>query len=123
MEYKSLLYQQQDNIAIITLNRPTAYNTITKQMSDELIHCFSHTEKDETIKAMILTGSGPKAFCAGLDLKELSKNPEALKEDGPMLAVFAERKKPLLGAINGYAITGGLELALMCDLLYASENA
>lgn len=119
----TVLYEQKDKVAIITLNRPEAYNTITKTLSEGIFDSLSKAENDDTVQAIVLTGSGQKAFCAGIDLKELTKNPAALSEDDTLLNAFAYRKKPLIGAVNGYAITGGLEIALMCDLLYASENA
>jgi len=71
---------------------------------------------------VVLTGNG-KAFCAGIDLKEATNSPNVFKDDSSLNEVFKRRKKPMIGAINGYCITGGLELALCCDFLYASENA
>lgn len=123
MKNKVVLYEKRGHVAIITLNRPEAYNSVTKGLVDGIMNSILKAENDDSVHAMVMTGSGPKAFCAGLDLKVLSQNPTALSDDGPMLAAFANRKKPLIGAINGYCVTGGFELALMCDLLYASENA
>lgn len=116
-------YEQLEKVAIITLNRPEAYNTMTPELTEQLKDALLKAENEETVHAIILTGAGQKAFCAGLDLKELSKNADIMSDDKAILEAFANRKKPLIGAVNGYAMTGGLELALCCDLLYASENA
>lgn len=123
MSNRVVKYEQADNVAILTLNRPKAYNTFTPELLDQLKDGLLKAENEETVHAIILTGSGTKAFCAGIDLKELSKNPGLFSSDKPILEAFANRKKPLIGAINGYCMTGGLELALFCDLLYASDNA
>lgn len=117
-----VLYEEQGSVAIITLNRPKAYNALSKALIDLLISYFKKAEADDNIRAMVLTGNG-KAFSAGVDLKELTNNAAALDDDKAIIDFFKERKKPLIGAINGYTFTGGLELALSCDLLYASDNA
>ncbi len=119
----TVLYEQRGKVAIISLNRPESYNTITKDLVDGITASILKAEQDDSVHVMILTGSGDKSFCAGLDLKVLSSNPSAMSDDTPMLKAFANRKKPLIGAVNGYAVTGGFEIALMCDLLYASDNA
>jgi enoyl-CoA hydratase len=117
-----VLYEQRGSVAIITLNRPKAYNALSRGLLDRLISCIEKAENDDTIHAIILTGNG-KAFSAGVDLKELTTNPGTLNEDKKMIHIFKTRQKPMIGAINGFAITGALELTLSCDLLYASENA
>lgn len=117
-----VLYKQIEKVALISLNRPEAYNALSKAVVDKLIEYFVKAEKDESIKVIILTGVG-KAFSAGVDLKELTTNPSVLNDDLPLIEIFKTRKKPLLGAINGFCITGALELALSCDILYASTNA
>ena len=120
---QSVLYDQKDNIAIITLNRPEAYNTVTRDLCDGVAAGLIRAENDDSVHLIVITGTGDKAFCAGLDLKILSQDPVALRDDREFLDAFLGRKKPLIGAINGFAITAGFEIALMCDLLYASENA
>jgi len=117
-----VLYEQQDGVVIITLNRPDAYNALSKALIDQLIDCIKRAEGDDAVKALVLTGNG-KAFTAGVDLKELTTNAAALEDDSAIISIFKDRKKPMIGAINGFTFTGGLELALSCDLLYASENA
>ena len=123
MDTQSVLYQQLDNVALITLNRPQVYNCINQDLMETLVRCLNKAEDDDSIHAMVLTGAGQKAFCAGLDLKELSGGGDLLLDDSLFIEAFARRKKPMVGAINGFAITGGLEMALNCDLLYGSENA
>ena len=117
-----ILYQEKDGVAIITLNRPQAYNALSKALSDGIVKCIQKAENDDTVKAIVLTGNG-KAFSAGVDLKELSNSPDTLSDDTALINTLNIRKKPMIGAVNGFAMTGGLELALSCDLLYASENA
>ena len=123
MKNSTVLFEQRGHVAIITLNRPEAYNSVTKELTDELVQCINRAESDDSVRAIVLTGAGDRAFCAGLDLKVLAADASALSEDRPILDAFANRKKPMIGAINGYAITGGFEIALMCDILLASENA
>ena len=122
IEKEVILYTKQDGVALITLNRPKSYNALSKALSAGIIKCIKQAEGDDEVKVIVLTGNG-KAFCAGVDLKEVSSSPDGLGDDTALLNVFNHRKKPMLGAINGFCMTGGLELALSCDLLYAAENA
>lgn len=117
-----ILYEQQGGVAIITLNRPKAYNALSRALSDGIVDCLQKAENEDSVKVIILTGNG-KAFSAGVDLKELTNNPEVLKDDTALINAITSRKKPMIGAINGFTMTGGLELALNCDFLYACENA
>ena len=119
---EDILYQEKDGVAIITLNRPNAYNALSKALSDGIVYSIQKAEKDSSINVIVLTGNG-KAFCTGVDLKELTEKPDTLNDDAALINTLGTRKKPMIGAINGFAMTGGLELALNCDFLYASENA
>jgi len=117
-----------DSIATITLNRPESRNAINPQMRRRLWEVLAEAEDDASVAVMILTGADP-AFCAGLDLKQMGTDRTAVlggakpADRRESSAPFPERTKPLIGAINGAAITGGFELALNCDFLIASEHA
>ena len=112
-------------VAIVTLNRPDALNALSRALRAELVKVFTELAKDDTVRAAVLTGEG-RAFTAGVDLKEAGQTGFALGADGGDIDLskgLAAFPWPIIGAINGFAITGGFELALMCDVLLASENA
>lgn len=116
-------------VALVTLNRPEAMNAMNRALRAELAAVMRDMDVREDVCAVVLTGAGTRAFTAGLDLKELGADPSAMgdatgatAEANPCLAV-EQCGKPVIGAINGVAITGGFELALACDVLIASENA
>jgi len=118
-----ILRDDRDGVAVLTLNRPDALNALSGALSRALIDTFRTLQKDDSIHAAILTGSG-RAFCAGLDLKEIGSSGglDNIAADEMMAAILGF-DRPLIGAINGVAVTGGLELALMCDVLIAAEEA
>lgn len=113
-----------DRIATVTLNRPTARNALSSEVLALLPERLREAEADNDVDVIILTGADP-AFCAGLDLKELGSSGGNLGGGGAETGrgPFPPLTKPLIGAINGVAITGGFELALNCDFLIASEHA
>lgn len=121
--------ERRGPIAIVTLNRPGAMNALSKALRLALYEAMVALDADPDVSVVILTGAGERAFTAGLDLKELGGDASAMgaandqdARSNPVRAV--ERcRKPVIGAINGVAITGGFELALACDVLIASENA
>lgn len=119
-----LLLERAGGVATITLNRPAARNALSLALLRRLREAMVEVGSDEEIGAVVLTGADP-AFCAGLDLKELSAGSQLLTEDGgvPAGTPWVPVPKPLIGAVNGAAVTGGFELALNCDFLIASERA
>lgn len=133
MSDQVLLIDRNDGVATLTLNRPGAMNALSRELRRELIKAFGDLASDAATRVVILTGAG-RAFCAGLDLKELggetgraattAKNEtEAAISGGELVQAMARLEQPIIGAINGFAITGGFELALACDLLIASSDA
>jgi enoyl-CoA hydratase len=125
-----VLYEVSERIATVTLNRPDARNALSSEVLRRLPECLRQAETDPDADVIILTGTDP-AFCAGLDLKELGSADGKLLNtgaDGSLNAdgirgPFPKLSKPLIGAVNGVAVTGGIELALNCDFLIASERA
>ncbi|MFM7403909.1 MAG: enoyl-CoA hydratase [Erythrobacter sp.] len=124
-----VLLDVADGIATVTLNRPQAMNALNRALRARLAEVMRQVDADASVRAVILTGAGERAFTAGLDLKELGSEAGALGSanatdpaDNPVKAIELCRK-PVIGAINGVAITGGFEVALACDVLIASTNA
>lgn len=116
-------------VATVTLNRPEAMNALSKQLRADLYAAITAINADDAVRAVVLTGAGRRAFTAGLDLKELGSDPLGMAaanavepQVNPVRAIEA-CMKPVIGAINGVAITGGFELALACDVLIASTEA
>jgi enoyl-CoA hydratase len=116
-----------DGVALMTMNRPEAYNALSRAMTAAIIDTLASLSSNEEVRVIVLTGKG-KAFTAGVDLKELSEgggvlDSENLGDDAPLVTAFAGCSKPIIGAVNGFAVTGGFELALACDFLYAARSA
>lgn len=124
-----LLYELREGVAIITLNRPEAMNSIDPETRAELRAAWQRVAEDDAVRCVVLTGAGEKAFCTGSDLKKTMPPKESFAQltfgqaqPGHLLAGM-EMDKPIIGAVNGYAMGGGMELALACDVRIASENA
>lgn len=120
-----VLVEKKQGYAILTLNRPDAMNALSKALRDEFCDAFRQLQQDQNVAVVIVTGSG-KAFCAGFDLKELGSGADdnaADSADNEMAQVMEDFDGPIIAAINGFAITGGFELALACDVLVASNAA
>ncbi|MDY3014595.1 MAG: enoyl-CoA hydratase/isomerase family protein [Evtepia sp.] len=125
---KYVTYQKQDHVAEITLNRPEVMNAFNSQMLDELIRAFQMVEQDGGVYSVILSANGEKAFSAGGDIRE------EIATDGPAARAFGEKGKacvraiercrvPVICAVHGFTLGGGMELLLVCDMTVASEDA
>ena len=124
-----LLIDKTDGVAVVTMNRPEAMNAMSVGLRAALFDAFIELNADPEVRVAILTGAGERAFTAGLDLKELGASRDGMQAANAIqpaanpVRAIAHFTKPVIGAINGVAITGGFELALACDILIASTNA
>lgn len=122
MTDQAVIYAESDAVAVITLNRPHARNAIDSTLAAGLAEAFTRAETSAGIRAVVVTGTDP-AFCAGLDLKEFARLQRPPAGASAAITMAGELTKPTIGAINGPAMTGGLELVLGLDVLLASERA
>ena len=129
MEAPNILVKIENSIVLLTLNRPQQLNALNYQLIDNLNQELKKIKTDKNLKSVIITGSGEKAFVAGADIKEFA---ELSREEGKSLAKDGQKKlfdfienfpKPVIAAINGFALGGGLELAMACHIRLASKNA
>ena len=128
MSYENLLYEVKDQIARITFNRPNVLNALNPKTIDEFGDCLNAARRDDSVRVLILTGAGEKAFVAGADINDLAKHTAV---DGKEHSVHSQEilhrletmGKPSIAAINGFALGGGCEVALGCTIRIASRNA
>jgi enoyl-CoA hydratase len=127
LEFKYLVFEKSEGVATITLNRPEALNAFSKEVVDEVLQALQDIRSDESTHVVVLTGAGEKAFSAGADIKAM-KGMNALKArelslmGEKLCRAFEDFGKPVIAALNGYALGGGLEVAMSCDLRIASET-
>ena len=128
VDYKNILVEKESNIAIVSINRPSALNALNTEVLTEIKQSMKDLEQDKDVKVIILTGVGEKSFVAGADIGEMvSKNPvegEQFALAGQAaFATIEQLKKPVIAAVNGFALGGGCELAMACDIRVVSEKA
>ncbi|MDA8403837.1 MAG: enoyl-CoA hydratase-related protein [Desulfobacteraceae bacterium] len=128
MAYNHIILETDGPVATITLNRPKSLNALNTEVLNELFQAAEAVEADASVRVLILTGSGGKAFAAGADITELAElntlQGKAFAAGGhKTMRRFQTLPIPVIAAVNGFALGGGLELALSCDFIYASENA
>jgi enoyl-CoA hydratase len=126
--YSTLLIERHaDGYAVVTLNRPESLNALNSTLLGELAAFLDTVETDDSVRCLILTGSGDKAFAAGADIKEMASQSYAEMYRSNFFSEGADRlarfRKPVIAAVNGFALGGGCELAMLCDIIIASEKA
>jgi enoyl-CoA hydratase len=128
VEYKYILVEITGSIGVLKVNRPDSLNALNSEVVASLSAALHALEQDNSVKVVVITGAGEKAFVAGGDIKEMADMAplaaRAFSRRGQRLISYIEKMdKPVIAAVNGYALGGGLELALACDFIYSSENA
>ncbi|MEO1921509.1 MAG: enoyl-CoA hydratase [Sphingomonadales bacterium CG12_big_fil_rev_8_21_14_0_65_65_10] len=128
MSYETITVEQRDNVTLVTLNRPKALNALNSQVLEDLVEAFAAFEADDSQGCLVLTGAGEKAFAAGADIKEMADKPAADFYNEDFFARWTSHlvkatRKPWIAAVNGFALGGGCELAMMADFILASDKA
>lgn len=125
MPYEMILVETRGRVGLITLNRPQAMNALNNQLMNEVMDALEAFDKDDAVGAMVIAGS-EKAFAAGADIKEMSGRSAREMQEADHVAVFGRIRsveKPVIAAVSGWALGGGCEIALSCDMIVASESA
>ena len=126
MDLKVVLYEKKDGVAIISMNYPERLNALSSQIRADLTTAYNEAFNDKEVGALILTGAG-KAFCAGGDISgfkfDMASIRSFVRDIMPFLGILEKSPKPVIAAVNGLALGGGLELAISCDIIIASEKA
>ncbi|WP_144283333.1 enoyl-CoA hydratase-related protein [Chryseobacterium echinoideorum] len=129
MSYENILINKEEKTAVITINRPESLNALNALTISEISTALDELQDDHEVRVVILTGSGEKSFVAGADIKEFSNFNQAKAEElartgqNSLFDKIENLNKPVIAAVNGFALGGGLELAMSCHIRYASENA
>ncbi len=128
MEYKYTKVERKEKVAILYIDRPKALNALNSEVLDELYNVFDELEKDSEIRVIILTGAGEKAFVAGADIAEMAPlnavgGSDFAEKGHKLMDKIENLDKPVIAMVNGYALGGGLEIALACDFIYAADEA
>jgi enoyl-CoA hydratase len=125
LTYKTILTAKEDRVGIVTLNRPNVLNALNHELMQELVAALEEMDRDEEVNAIVLTGN-ERAFAAGADIKEMSGETTTsimLKDNFATWDRVKNIKKPIIAAVSGFALGGGCELAMTCDIIIASESA
>ena len=125
LDFTEIIYEKRPGVARITINRPEAFNAFTSHTMKEMVDALSDADDDDKLGAVVITGAGKKAFCTGGDAKEAEAgySSEMFKHTPRVHALIREMAKPVIAAVNGFAIGGGQVLQQLCDLSIASETA
>jgi dihydroxynaphthoic acid synthetase len=126
--FTDILYEKKDGVALITINRPDSYNSVTRHSIEELTAAFTDAAEDGEIGVIILTGAGEKSFCSGGNMQAISERTSHVKRNhiramGHLAMAIRNSGKPAIAAVNGYSIGLGHELHLICDITIAAEHA
>jgi enoyl-CoA hydratase len=119
-----VLVDKRDGIATVTLNRADKLNALNRELRLAFCHTMQDLRRDQNVRVVIITGAG-RAFCVGLDLRELGTRASGIRDEGDatFISVIEDMEVPVIAAVNGFAITGGFEMALACDIIIAAEEA
>lgn len=127
VSYKHIQFEERNSVGVITLDRPDALNALSTDLMQDIITAMESAQKSKDVRVIVITGGGEKAFAAGADIKEMQPQTFStmMANDiyGRINAAFATCTKPVIAAVNGYALGGGCELAMMCDFILASSKA